>query len=57
MRPERSSLIEAKAAEAATLLNTIVAGLRTATDGLEQFQHLPDEARRVARKALTPMIR
>ena len=30
--------------ETATLLNAIIAGIKAATDGLEQFQRPPDQA-------------
>ena len=44
MLPQLPLLVAAKTMETATLLNAIVAASRAATDGLEQSQHLPDEA-------------
>ena len=52
LRPQLLSLLAGKQTETATLLNAIVAGLRAATIGLEQFQHIPDGAGRGAKDGL-----
>jgi hypothetical protein len=44
LRSQLPSLVATKQIETATLLNSLVAALRAARDGLEQFEHLPAQA-------------
>ncbi len=44
LRARLPHLIATKTTETATLLNAVNSGIRTAVDGLEQFQHVPEQA-------------
>ncbi len=45
LRLQLPHLIVTKTTETATLLNALNAGLSVAVDGLEQFHHLPGQAK------------